>query len=60
MKITREAIEDVVWLAGLGCTAAGSWILGGPGVGLSVAGVILLGFGFAGAVVRRVRGKREP
>ncbi len=60
MKISREAIRDGVWLAGLGCTAAGSWIIGGPGVALLVAGVVLLGAGFASAVVGRVRGNPEP
>lgn len=60
MKITREGIEDIVWLTGLGCTAGGSWILGGPGIGLLTAGVVILGVGFAGAVLRHIRGKREP
>ena len=60
MKISREGIEDAVWFAGMGCTGAGSWILGGAGVGLLVVGVVLLGAGFAGAIIRHVRGNPKP
>lgn len=60
MKITREGVEDVVWLLGMACTTAGAWILGGAGVGLSVAGAVLLGSGLAGAIIRYSRGKPEP